>query len=132
MTLIEQLNEKFSRLHGLDEGTTLQDDLKWVAEETVKPFGPPLPSQSLLFESTSLPVTPRKSLSKEISSQQPFAMSSLGSSPLRQSTRQDYSLNTTPKYVALLGQQARQIEIMKNVPREMMINMQELRTGQYR
>jgi hypothetical protein len=41
-------------------------------------------------------------------------------------------LNTTPKYVALLGQQARQIEIMKNVPREMMINMQELRTGQYR
>ncbi|KAJ9098275.1 hypothetical protein QFC21_004604 [Naganishia friedmannii] len=129
LTLIEQLNAKFARLHSIEEDTTLQHDLKWVDEGNVKPFGPALPSHRLLLESTSLPVTPRKSLPKELNSPQPFALSPLGSSPLCQPTRQSYSLNTTPKYVAHLGQQARQIEIMKNVPREMMINLHELRTG---
>ncbi|KAJ9117572.1 hypothetical protein QFC22_004422 [Naganishia vaughanmartiniae] len=126
MTLIEQLNAKFAKLHSFEVDRTLQDSPKWVDEEHVKPFGPALPSQRLLFECASLPVTPRKSFPKQSSTPQAFAPS-----PRGQQSKQSYSLNTTPKYVAQLGQQARQIEIMKNVPREMMINMQELRTGQY-
>ncbi|KAJ9110244.1 hypothetical protein QFC19_001647 [Naganishia cerealis] len=128
MTLIEQLNEKFSRLHNIEEDATLQGEPKWVHNE-VTPFGPP-PTSHSLFETSSLPITPRKSNPAEPSSPRPFTLSSLESSPVRQATRQSYSLETTPKYVAQLAQKARQIEIMKNVPREMMINIQALKTGQ--
>ncbi|GHJ85010.1 hypothetical protein NliqN6_1412 [Naganishia liquefaciens] len=120
-TLIEQLNIKFSNLKGPSEADVVNVKEAWVEDEEAVPFRDIPPRQT--FTTKSLPVTPTKSLLDREAQPDvaPFSVSHLN--------RGFDSLHTTPEHVARLGQRARQIEIMKNVPRAMLIDMEALRTG---
>jgi hypothetical protein len=102
----------------------LEDDDGFISDENVVPFRDIPPSHTLTTK--SLPVTPTKSLLDRdaYANSSPFSTSPF--------VRGYNSLHTTPQHVARLGQKARQIDIMKNVPREMLINMEALRTGKKR
>lgn len=123
-TLIEQLNAKFSTLQSPSKAAALEDDDGFISDENVVPFRNLQPSHTLTTK--SLPVTPTKSLlhDESYTNNSPFSTSPI--------VRGYNSLHTTPQHVARLGQKARQIEIMKNVPREMLIDMEALRTGETR
>lgn len=134
-TLIEQLNAKFANLHSpFAESAYDHVERDYSDEEDVKPFRDD-PSSRYNLKTSSLPVTPSKTLSSHDSSSWhrgaahgPGAISSF---PTPSPIRQPYSLHTTPQHVARIGRQARQVEIMKNVPKDMMLDMEALRTGEF-
>lgn len=122
-TLIEQLNAKFSNLQSPSEARPAKVEGGWTEDEDAVPFRNIPPNHK--YTTKSLPVTPTRSfLEREARARStPFSASPSGQG--------SSSLHTTPEHVARLGQRARQIEIMKNVPREMLIDMDALRTGTF-
>lgn len=135
-TLIEQLNAKFANLHS----TFAEPAYDYVEgdysdeEEEVKPFRDES-SSPYNMKISSLPATPAKTLSTYSYSSLPrdgaIASRSTSSFPTPSPIRGLQSLHTTPQHVARIGRQARQVEIMKNVPKDMMLDMEALRTGEY-
>lgn len=122
-TLIDQLNAKFSNLQSPSKASTAKVEEGCTEDDDAVPFRNIPPDHKSTTK--SLPVTPTRSLLEREARGRiaPFSASPIG--------RGFSSLHTTPEHVARHGQRARQIEIMKNVPREMLIDMDALKTGEF-
>lgn len=135
-TLIEQLNAKFANLHSpFVEPAYDHGERQYSDEEDVKPFRD---DRTLRYnmKTSSLPATPYKTSNANNFSDSPTGipqgLEAYKSFPTPSPIRQPYSLHTTPQHVARIAREARQVEIMKNVPKDMMLDMEALRTGRSR